>query len=572
MLAPRFAKAYPAAETEKDDGFRLEPAGSLPPRDRSVILMFFSALTFVALLVLCIACANVANMFLAQASGRQREMAVRLALGATRRHLLQQMLTESLLLAFGGGALGVTLSLWSTRSLAAFRFPAPVPLDLSLSVDWRVLLYSFLLSIAAGLLFGLVPAWSVARPIVANGLRGEDALARPGRIWSLRNVLVVSQIAMSLVLLCATGLFLRSLQNASQINIGFRSSGVLMMSVDPRLHGYSPERITQFLNLLRQRIAALPGVVSVGYTDSVPLSGGHRSDAFRTQTQSASPGPYSNTELYMTGPGYFETIGTARISGRDFDYESPTGPKVAIVNEAFAQHFFKGENPLGQRVSGRGTTYQIVGVVKNVKSRFLGEEFKPVLYRSLAQDIAEDPSATGYSVLVRFNHDPGALAIAVRRQIHSLDSTLAIFNVETMQEHLREALFLPRLAGTLFGVFGLLGLALAAIGLYGVMNYWVTRRTREIGIRLALGAQIGKVQRLIVRQGMLLTAIALAPGIAAAWALSKLFTSLLYGVPAHDPVTFVFVPLFLTAVALLACWIPSRRAASAEPLDALRHE
>jgi predicted permease len=482
------------------------------------------------------------------------------------------MLTESVLLAVGGGLFGVTLSLWATHALAAFRVPAPVPLDLSVNVDWRVLLYTFALSVAVGVVFGLAPAWSVARPIIANGLRGEDVLAGHGRMWSLRNVLVVSQIAMSIVLLCATGLFLRSLENASQIDVGFHSGGILMMAVDPRLHGYSPERTTQFLNQLRQRVAGLPGVASVSYTDAVPLSGGHRSDAFGVEGHPISPGPEANVELYMTRPDYFETIGTPRLAGRDFDYESPTGPKLAIVNDAFVERFFKNKNPIGQRVSGRGVTYQIIGVVKNIKSRFLGEDFRPVLYRSLAQDIAGDPSVTGYRVLVRFTRNPGVVASAVRREIHSLDPTLAIFDAETMQEHLRDALFLPRLAGTLFGVFGFLGLSLAAVGLYGVMNYWVSRRTREIGIRVALGARIGEIQGLIIRQGMVLTLIAVIPGLAAAWAVSKLFNSVLYGVAPHDLVTFTLVPLFLAAIAFLACWIPSRRAASAEPLAALRHE
>ena len=569
VLAGRIAKAHPDAE--KGGGFRFEPTGSLPPRDKAAIVMFFAALTAVALLVLCIACVNVANMFLAQACARQRETAVRLALGATRRHLSRQMLTESVLLALGGGLAGVALSLWATKALAAFRLPAPVPLDLSINVDWRVLLYTLVVSVAAGVLFGLAPAWTVARPVIADGLRGEDMLARAGRMWSLRNVLVVSQIAMSLVLLCATGLFLRSLTNASKIDIGFRSRGILMMAVDPRLHGYSPERITQFLDQLRQRVAALPGVASATYTDSVPLSGGHRSDAFHVEGGAASSLD-PTVDLYMIGPGYFETVGTARVAGRTFVNENPAGPKAAIVNEAFVKRLFKNENPIGRHVTGGGRTYQIIGVVKNIKSRFLFEDFRPILYRPVAQDIGGDPSFSGYSVLVRFTRDPGGVAAAVRREIHALDPALAIFNAETMQEHLRDALFLPRLAGTLFGVFGFLGLSLAAVGLYGLMNYWVSRRTREIGIRVALGAETGSMQRMIIRQGMVLAVIALAPGLAAAWVVTKLFTGLLYGVPPHDVATFVLAPLFLAAVALLACWIPSRRAASAEPLAALRHE
>ncbi len=569
VLARRLAQAHP--ESEKGGGFRFEPAGSLPPREKSGVMTFLAAVTLVALLVLCIACANVANLFLAQAAGRRREMAVRLALGATRRHLLHQMLTESVLLALGGGLVGVALSVWATQALAAFHIPAPVPLDLSIRVDWRVLAYSFGLSVAAGMLFGLAPAWMVARPLIATGLKGEDALTRPGHIWSLRNALVVVQIAMSLVLLCATGLFLRSLENASRISIGFRSGGIVMMAVDPRLNGYSPERTTQFLNQLRQRVAALPGVRSAAYTDSVPLSGGHRSDEFRVEGQSSKE-PGASVELYMAGPGYFDTIGTPRVAGRDFGEENPTAPRVAIVNEALVQRLFGNRNPIGQRVVGGGRTYQIVGVVGNIKSRFLGEDYRPVLYRSLAQDIAADPSFTGYTVLVRFTGDSGTLASAVRREFHALDPSLAIFNAATMQEHLRDALFLPRLAGTLFGVFGFLGLTLAVVGLYGVMNYWVSRRTREIGIRLALGATAGSVQRLILRQGMVLTVAALPPGLAAAWVLSKLFSSILYGVPPHDVAIFTIVPLFLAGVAWVACWLPSRRAASAEPLVALRHE
>jgi predicted permease len=570
VLARRFSKAHP--ESEKDLGFRFERAGSLPPRDKTAVLMFLAALSMVATLVLCIACANVTNMFLSQSAGRQREMAVRLALGATRRHLLRQMVIESTLLALAGGLVGIALSLWATQALAAFHVPAPVPLDLSVRVDWRVLLYAFALSLMTGVFFGLAPAWTVVRPLMANRIKGEDMLARPGRPWSFRNVLVVAQIAMSIVLLCATGLFLRSLQNASQIDIGFASRGILMMAIDPRLNGYSPERTTQFLNQLLERVSALPGVTSATYTDSVPLSGGNRSDGFHAEGKRDSSIPDANTELYMTGPGYFETIGTPLIAGHELANEQARSVKVAVVNQTLAERLFKNENPIGQRVTGPAATYQIVGVVKNIKSRFLGEDFRPVLYRSLTQDIASDPSYTGYRILVRFTRDPGPLAQAVRREIHALDPTLAIFDAETMQEHLRDALFLPRLAGTLFGVFGFIGLTLAAIGLYGVMNSWVSRRTREIGIRLALGAGIGKVQWLIVRQGMMLTFVAIVPGLMTAWVLSRFLASVLYGIPPHDPLTFALVPVFLAAIALIACWIPARRAAGKEPLNALHYE
>jgi predicted permease len=570
VLARRLAQAHP--EAEKDGGFRFERAGSLPPRDRYAFLMFLAALSVVALLVLAIACANVANLLLAQASSRQREMAVRLALGATRGRVLRQMLTESLLLALAGGMVGLALSLWAAQALSAFRIPAPVPLDLHVSVDWRVLLYTFGLSAGTGLLFGIAPAWAAARPILASALKGEDILARPGRFWSLRNVLVVSQIAMSLILLCATGLFLRSLQSAASIDIGFRSRGVLMMAIDPRLHGYTADRTIQLLTELRRRVAALPGVTSAACTDVVPLSMGGRRDEFLVEGQTEAARSAPHVDLYMVTPGYFETMGIPRVAGRDFGAESATGPKTAIVNEAFAQRVFNHESPLGRRVRGGGVTYEIIGVVKNIKSRTLGENTSPVLFRSLAQSVDRDPSFLGYSVLVRSTGDSTALAGAVRREIHALDPTLAIFNAETMEEHFRNALFLPRLAGTLFGVFGAAGLLLAAVGLYGVMSYSVSRRTREIGIRLALGAQTGRVQGLVIRQGMLLTSIALALGLAIALAVAKLSTAILYGVRPRDLVTFTCVPLFLAAVAFLACWIPSRRAARVDPLTALRYE
>ncbi len=573
LLAQRFAKAYP--ETEKDHGFSFAPAGSLPPRYKSSVTLFLAALTVVVLLVLCIACANVANLLLAQGAARQREMAVRIALGAARGRLLRQMLLESILLALGGGLFGLVLSQWATRALSAFHLPAPIPLDLSITVDWRVLLYTFLLSVAAGLLFGLIPAWAASRPMLITALKGEDALARPGRRWSLRNILVVSQITLSLVLLCATGLFLRSLEGAAGIDIGFRSHNIFMMAVDPQVHGYSPERTTQFLNQWRERVAALPGVVSVAVTDSVPLSGGNRSDAFFAEGRSQSTDP-ANTELYMATPGYFETMGIPRIAGRDFGGEAAdetaNAPKVAVVNQAFAQKLFAGENAIGQRVTGAGVTYQIIGVVGNIKSRTLGEDIRPVLFRSLAQSVAGDPSIMGYSLLVRSAGGSATLAHDVSDAVRSLDPTMAIFNIATMEEHLRDALFLPRLAATLFGVFGFIGLMLAAVGLYGVMSYSVSRRTREIGIRLALGAQIGAVQRLVVRQGMLLAFIAMALGLPMAFAAAKFSTNFLYGVQAHDLLTFTAAPLFLAAIALLACWLPARRAANVEPQTALRYE
>lgn len=567
-LAQNFAKSYPA--TDKGLGFYMDRAGALPPREKSSTVLFLAALSIVVLLVLAIACANVVNLLLANAVTRQREMAVRIALGATRKLLLCQMLLESIILALGGGLVGTALSLWATSALAVFRIPAPVPIDTSLSVDWRVLLYTFVLSVGTGLFFGLIPALIASRPILTSALKGEDALARPGRRITLRNILVVAQIAMSIILLSATSLFLRSLEHASTIDPGFRTSNVLMVSVDPRVHGYTPEHTTQFLTQSRDRLAAIPGVISAAATDSIPLSGGHRSDGMSVEGNPKRQAPI--VEMYMATSGYFETLGIPRIAGRDFANESPTGPKVAVISKALAEELFPDENPIGQHVRDGDTLYEVIGVVGNIKSRFIGEDTRPVLFRSLVQTTGSDPSFLGYTLIVHSEGDTASLLSAVRQQIHALDPTMAVYNAETIEEHISSALFLPRLAGTLFGVFGFIGLVLAAVGLYGVMSYAVSRRTREIGIRIALGAQLGAIQRLVLRQGMLLTLIALAIGLPAALAVAKIFNSFLYGVRAHDILTFTLAPLFLAVVALVACWIPARRAASVDPQTTLRYE
>jgi predicted permease len=569
-LADRFAHSYPA--TDKDNSFHVEQAGSLPPGMKSTILIFLSGLMVVVLLVLSIAGANVANLLFAQAVTRQREMAVRLALGATRARVRRQMLLESLLLALGGGALGVLLSLWATRGLSAFRLPAPIPLDLQVSADWRVLVFAFALSVACGAALGAGPAWAASHPLLVNALKGEDALARPGRRWSVRNVLVVGQIAISVVLLSVTILFLRSLVSAASIDIGFRSQGLLMLSVDPRLNGYTAEQTSRFLAELRQRAAALPGVDAAVCTDVALLSGGNRSDGFTVTGHAGKDAAFTYADLYMVTPGYFDALGTPRIAGRDFAGDVAGGPRTAVVNKAFAERLFGGANPIGQHVNGDHWTYEIIGVVGNAKSRTLGEDPRPLLYRSLDQSIVDDPSEMGYTLVVHTRGNPAGLAEALRRQVYALDSAMAIYNEETMDEHIRTAYFLPRVAATLFGVFGAIGLVLAAVGLYGVMSYAVSRRTREIAIRMAVGARPGAVERLIVRQGMTLAGIAVALGWPAAWMLSKLAASYLYGIQPHDTITFVAVPLMLGAIALAASWIPARRAATVNPMDALRVE
>jgi predicted permease len=569
LLSQRFAQAHP--DTEKNLGFHLEQAGSLPPRDKSVILLFLSTLMLVVFFVLLIACANVGNLFLAKAAGRQHEMAVRIALGATRGQLLRQVLTESVVFSLLGGLFGVLISVWAIGGLSSFRFPVPVTLDLNVGIDYKVLLFTFLLSLATGVLFGLLPAWTAAWGSPSTALKGEDVLASPGRFWTLRNLLVVAQISMSLVLLCVTGLCLRSLRSASSINLGFRSSGVLAMSVDPRLHSYTPERTVQFLAELQRRVSVVPGVSSTAVTDALPLSGGHRSDGFQAVGKKPLD-PTPVVELYMASPGYLDTLGIHLLNGRDFSNESASSPRVAIVNQVFGDTFFPHENPLGQSVSSGGITYEIIGVTNNIKSRFLGEDLRPVLFRSLPQTVANDPSFEGYTILARTATDSTSVATSVRSVIRDMDPTLAVFNEQTMEHHVREAFFLPRLAGTLFAVFGTVGLLLATIGLYGVMNHTVSLRFREIAIRMALGAQGSSVLRHFLRRGLQLTAIALAMGLPAAFVIARLFNSILYGIKPNDAITFISTPLFLAFVALLASYIPARRATKLDPMIALRYE
>jgi predicted permease len=572
VLAKNFAAAYPA--TDKGNGFLLMPAGGLPPRDRLDALLFLGALSIAVLLVLGIACANVSSLLLAQAAGRQKEMAIRISVGASRAQLLRQLLLESVMLSLIGGLVGTALSLWATSALSTFHAPAPVPLDLSLSLDWRVLAYTFALSVGAGLVFGWMPAWIASRPLLSAALKGETALDGPGRRFTLRSALVVAQIAMSIVLLCCTGLFLRSLDRASNIDIGFRRSDVLMLSVDPRVHSYTAEQTVRFMDELRARVAGLPGVISTAATDSPPLLGGNRSDGFEIagrDTTESSP----SVEMFMASPGYLDTMGISLVSGRDFANEAADATvKSAVVNQALVDKFFPGQDAVGRIIHDGDVKYQIIGVVKNIKSRTLGEETRLVLFRSLAQSTASDPSGLGYTLLVRTNGtaNQASLTNAVREKIHDIDPAMAIYNVKTMQEHLRSALLLPRLAGTLFGIFGAIGIVLAVVGLYGLMSYNVGRRLKELCIRLALGAQYSSVERMVVWQGMVLALVAFAIGMPAAWAASKLASSFLYGVQPHDALTFTLVPVLLGLIAVAACWVPVRRVAKVDLQSTLRSE
>jgi macrolide transport system ATP-binding/permease protein len=551
-----------------------ESEARVMPGLRTPLVIFTALLMTVVGLVLLIACANVANLLLARAAARRKEIAIRLSLGAGRGRLIRQLLTESVLLALLGGSAGLALAVWGADLLMAFKPPTPIPIEINLHGDWRVFGFMFGLSLLTGIVFGLVPALAASRPDVTASLK-DNSGAGSGR-GRLRGALVVVQVALSLLLLICAGLFLRSLRNASAIDPGFDADNLLAMTMDLEQQGYDEARGKQFNAQLLDRVRALPGVVSASLTDSLPLGLDGARRGITIEGYSAQPGESTELHSSTVAPGYFETLRIPLLQGRTFETQDrPEAPGVVLINEAFARRYWPGQPPLGKRIQmgavREGTNnaphLTVVGVVKDGKYTSLGEEATPFFYLNLAQRYASSPT-----LIVRTNGNPTDLLATVRNEVTTLDKSLPLFDVKTMRQHLGIALLPARLAGSVLGVFGLVALLLAAAGIYGVMAYAVAQRTREIGIRMALGADSLAVLRLVVQQGMTLVLIGLAIGLAAAFALTHLLKSLLFGVSTVDPVTFAGIALLLTLVALLACWIPARRATKVDPMIALRCE
>jgi predicted permease len=439
------------------------------------------------------------------------------------------------------------------------------------NVDLRVLAFTAGLSILTGLLFGLAPALRATRLDLVAALKDESSVFGRIRGFGLRNALVVVQVALSLVLLAGAGLFLRSLQHASSIDIGMKPDNILLMAVDPKLHNYSREKTQRFLSQLRERVSALPGVRSVSFVDSLPLSTGGSSTDFKAANGKGGAAQIANADVYSVGARYFETLGIPLLRGRDFSPKTDD-EHVAIINETMARHLFGNEDPLGRQMVSAEIPYTIIGVARNAKSRTLGEEPQNCAYPFLEAAPEKVFSFFGISLVVKTAVNPRSLLRPVQGQIVALDPNLAVFNTETMQEHVDKSMLLPRVCATLLGVFGVVGLMLAAVGLYGVMSYSVRRRTREIGIRMALGAKPGSVLAMVLRQGLVLTGVGLAIGLAIALALGRFTASLLYGISGTDPLTFLTVPGVLLAASLVAIAFPAYRAAHVEPATALRHE
>ena len=570
VVKKRIDKTYRKDE-KRHESVTLQTAGGLIAGSATPAFTLMAVLMVVVGLVLLVACANVANLLLARAAGRQKEIAIRLAVGAGRRQLIRQLLIESFLLALSGAGVGFLIAAGAARAISNFQLPLPFPVVFDFNVDLRVALFTFGLSLITALLFGLVPALRASRPDLVNALKDGPALfGRVGRA-GLRNALVVVQVALSLVLLTTAGLFLRSMGNASSIDIGFRSDNILMMAVDPKLQNYSHDKTVQFLSQVRERVSVLPGVSSVSFVDIVPLSIGGTNNNFDADAIKDHPKQSVDANVNNIGNGYFQTLGIPLLRGRDFNLQIDD-KHVAIVNETMASNLFPGQDPIGRAIRQDTETYTIVGVARNSKSRTIGE--KPVNAAYLFLNAAPEKAMSffGTTIIVKTTVNPRGLARSVREQIAILDPNMAVFNDETMQEHVDKSLLLPRISALLLGIFGMVGLTLAAIGLYGVMSYSVRSRTREIGIRMALGAKPRTVLRMVLRQGLVLTGIGLGIGLLIALLLGRFTASVLYGTSGTDLLTFSVVSLVLLATATLAILVPASRAARVEPTKALRYE
>lgn len=571
LVKKRLDDTYRKGE-KHHEAITLQSAGGLIASSVTPAYALMAVLMVVVALVLLVACANVANLLLARATGRQKEISIRLAMGAGRGRLIRQLLTESLLLALAGASVGFLLAAGAARAVSSFRLPAPIPVVFDFNVDLRVAVFTVALSLVTALVFGLVPALRATRPDLVGALK--EGLADSGRAGhsGMRNTLVVVQVALSLVLLTAAGLFLRSLGNAVSIDIGFKPDNILVTRVDPKIHNYSPEKTAQFLAQLRERVSALPGVRSVSFVDLVPLSIAGSGRNFGVDATEDRPAQSVNADVYGVFSGFFQTMGIPLLRGRDFGLQA-NNQNETIINETMASHLFPNQDPIGRVLRADKDSYTVIGVARNSKSRTAGEG--PVNCAYLFLDVAPGkggPLFFGISTLVKTSVDPRQLDRPVREQIAALDPNMAVFNTETMQEHVSESLLLPRISAWLLGSFGAVGLTLGAIGLYGVLSYSVRRRTHEIGVRMALGARPGTVLAMVLRQGLALTGVGLAIGLAIAVAVGRLSASLLYGISGTDPVTFLVVPTVLVAAASVAIVLPARRAARVDPMVALRNE
>ena len=543
---------------------------------RTTLLILLGAVGF----VLAIACANVANLLLARAATRQKEMAIRTALGAGRLRIVRQLLTESLLLSILGGTFGVLLALWGIdllRSAGADSLPSTAVVKL----DGNVLLFSLLVSILTGIIFGLAPALAATKADLHDTLKegGRSSTAGGRKSW-VRSTLVVTEVALSLILLIGAGLLIRSFVRILDTEPGFKPQNLLTMQLSLSPKKGEGGKVLNFFSDLRGRVAALPGVESAAFSNGIPLGQTADTSFGIVGRPKPEPGNQPQTMLYFTSPEYLQAMGIRLIKGRFFTaQDTRNSPLVAVIDEAFARQQFPNQEAIGERIAGDGKDNpdaEIVGVVGHVKHFGLDaqERIQPQLYVSYNQapDEAFPFLASRTNLIIRTTADPSVLTSAVRREVQSLDPNQPVFNVSTMEQTLEQSLATQRLSMSLLAVLASLALILAAVGLYGVMSYTVTQRSHEIGIRMAIGAQQRDVFKMVIGRGMMLTLIGVGFGLLGAFGLTRLMATMLYGVEPTDPVTFASIGLLLTGVALVACYLPGRRATKVDPIVALRYE
>ncbi|HSE25103.1 MAG TPA: ABC transporter permease [Pyrinomonadaceae bacterium] len=574
ILAQQLAKEYP--NVNEGQSIILIPPGFIIPDLRNAVVSFAWVLMAAVVLVLFVACANLAGLLLARAMDRRKEIAIRLAMGANRWRLIRQLLTESVVLSVAGGVVGLLLALWLINLLLTFRPPLDFPLTVDISLDWRVMLFSFLISMLTGVVFGLAPALQSTRLALVPALKDTAAQGGGQSRNRLRGALVVVQLALSLVLLIGAGLVVGALQQLQTLNPGFNPNNAMTASMDVGLQGYDDAKGEQFYKQLVTRVEALPGVKSAAVTTFIPLSLNYSSNSVYVEGQTSERG--ANVPIAMVasvGPRYFETMGTPILAGREFTPEDKKdATKTAIINETFVRRLFPGlsspAEAIGKRISfdsSTGPFVDVVGVARDGKYFNIAEEPRPFVWTPTTQNFW-----LNQILVVRTAGDPASVIGPVRSEVRALDPTLPLFDVKTMNEHMRLSLFPARVAASVLGLFGLVALILAVIGIYGVTSYSVSQRTREIGIRMALGADKRDVLRLILSSGAKLALIGVVIGLVVATVLTRLVTSLLFGITPAYTLTFVLISGVLTFAALLACYVPARRAAKTDPLVALRYE
>jgi predicted permease len=549
----------------------LRMSGGMDPRDQAEALPLAAIVMAVVALVLLIACANIASLLLARAAGRRRETAIRQALGATRTRLVRQWLTESILLGVAGGVLGLLLALWANQLLLSFLKTTPLA-ALDLGLDWRVLVFTVCISVATGIVFGMAPALQASRLDIATALKSDDAQRAGTRSSRLRPAFVTAQLTLSVVLLIGAGLFIRSLQAANRIDPGFRVDRALLVPINLGLLRYQETEGKNFYRSLLARVESQPGVERASLVRFTQLGFSFAQfQVFKEGGRASQTDEGLSTGFNVVGPNYFATMETPLIRGRDFAETDRQGaPGVVVLNETLAARLWPGEDALGKRVSVSGPAgpfLQVVGIVRDGKYRSLAEPPHSYIYQPLLQSY--DPSMT---LVVRTKGEPQSVAAAVREQIRALEPNLPIAEMKTLRDQLDLSLFPSRLAAWTLGGFGVLALLLAAIGIYGVVNYSVTQRTREIGVRMALGATATDVLRLVLGEGFFVIGGGLVLGLLLAAVATRVIASFLYEVGTTDPLTFAGVPLLLALIALGAAAIPTVRATKVDPLVALRDE